>query len=585
MTNHAIASLLRDVAAAYAIKNENKYRFQIIAYQRAADAIEGTTIELIDLVKEDKLEQLPGVGPSLGEHLKELFATGKVKHFDFVMSDIPKSVFPLLQVPSFGPKKSYKLVKEFNLNNPTTVLDDLEKLAKQGKIATLEGFGEKSESDIIRAIGEYRLGKGKTTRMVLPYAVELADKIVEYLKKSKAVVRVEPLGSLRRSVSTIGDIDIAVSTNNPKDVIEHFIAYPYKERVIEKGDISASLLVSSGRQVDLMVQPPESFGSLLQHFTGSKNHNVHLREIAIKKGLSLSEKGIKKAGVTKSYSTEEKFYDAIGLDWIPPEIREDTGEIEASARHQLPSLIELKDIKGDLHIHSSYPIEPSHDMGANTMEEMLEVAKELKYEYLGFSEHNPSVSKHNSEQILSILEKRKDKIEQLKSSNKYVRVINLLEVDISPNGELAINEKALELVDAVLVSVHSVFSQNKKDMTKRIITGLSHPKAKILSHPTGRLLNQRPGYDVDFDTLFDFCEKNNKALEINAWPARLDLPDIIVRDAITHNVKLVIDTDSHASDHMTLMRYGVAVARRGWAEKKDIINTLPYEKFVQWLQS
>ncbi len=596
MTNQSIASLLRDVAAAYTIKNENKFRFQIIAYQRAADAIEGTTTEIRDLIKEGKLEQVPGVGPSIGKYLEELIKTGKVKHFEWVMSDIPKSVFPLLQIPTMGPKKSYRLVKEFKLIHPEKVIDDLEKLGKQGKIASIEGFGERSQSDILRAIGEYRLGKGKTTRMVLPYAFELAAKLVNYLKKSKAVVRAEPLGSLRRMVSTIGDIDIAVATNEPKTVIEHFLSYPYKERVIEKGSTTASILVSSGRQIDLMTQPPKSFGSLLQHFTGSKNHNVHLREFALKKGISLSEYGIKKqmenarlpAGQGKwkmeNFESEETFYKAIGLDWIPPEIREDAGEIELAAKHKLPSLIELGDIRGDLHIHSSFPIEPSHDMGKNSMEEMLEEANRLNYQYLGFSEHNPSTSKHTSAQIVSIMKKRKEKIEQIKSSNKYIRIINLLEVDILPNGNLALNDKALDLVDAILVSIHSVFSLSKKDMTKRILKGLSHPKAKIFSHPTGRLLNQRAGYDIDFDILFDFCKKNNKALEINAWPPRLDLPDIMVRQAVNLDVKMVIDTDSHALEQMILMKYGVAVARRGWAGKKDIINTLPYDEFVAWLR-
>ncbi len=339
-----------------------------------------------------------------------------------------------------------------------------------------------------------------------------------------------------------------------------------------------------------MTQPPQSFGSLLQHFTGSKNHNIRLREYALKQGLSLSEKGIKhhtgkNIGKMMLFDTEEKLYNTLGMDWIPPEIREDTGEVELALAHTLPKLIELADIKGDLHIHSSYAIQPSHDLGNSSMKEMLEKAKSIGYEYLGFSEHNPSVSNHIKDQIYSIMSRRNDYIEQLKSTNKSVRVINLLETDILANGKLAIDEKALAYTDATLVSIHSSFNTNKKDMTKRIINGLSHPKAKILSHPTGRLLNQRPGYELDWDTLFDFCKKNNKALEINASPLRLDLPDTLVHEAIKYGVKMVIDTDSHDQSHMDMMKYGISVARRGWATKDAVLNTLPYDKLITWLRS
>jgi DNA polymerase (family 10) len=300
-----------------------------------------------------------------------------------------------------------------------------------------------------------------------------------------------------RKVSTIGDLDFAVATSDPKKVIEHFVNYPHKERDIEKGDVSASILVSGGRQVDLLIQPKDAFGSLLQHFTGSKNHNVALREYALKKDLSLSEYGIKnlktKDKKLKKYASEEDFYDALGLSWIPPEIRENTGEIELAQENKLPKLLELGDIKGDFHIHSNFPIEPSHDLGQSPMEEMLTVAKNLGYEYLGFSEHNPSTSKHTNEQIYSLLLKRDKFIEKLKSSNKYIRIFKLLETDILPSGELAIDDKALSLLDATIVSIHSVFKMDRDKMTDRVLKGLSHPKAKILAHPTGRLLNENTG--------------------------------------------------------------------------------------------
>ena len=588
MSNQQIAKLLKNVADAYTIKDERKFHFQIVAYQKASDSVYGLNQELQDLYKQDKLTKLPGVGNTIKERLSELFEKGKVAHFEWVFEGIPQSVFVLTDIPSFGPKKAYKLVKEFKLDDPNTVVSELEKAAKQGKIAPLSGFGDKSQSDILRAILEFKQGKGKTTRMILPYAFEVSEKILEYLRRSEFVQKAEALGSLRRRLPTVGDIDLAVASDNPKAVIDYFISYPFLERVIEKGVISSSILVAGGRQVDLLIQPVDSFGSLLQHFTGSKNHNVALRELALKKEMSLSEKGIKiikfKKQETLTYSTEESFYKALGLEWIPPEIREDKGEIELALSHKLPKLIELKDLKGDLHIHSSFSIEPSHDLGKDSMELMLKNAKKLEYEYLGFSEHNPSQAKHTSKKIYELIQKRNENIEHIKSNNKDVRIFKLLEVDILPNGNLAIDSKSLDILDAVIVSIHSVFSMSKVEMTKRVLNALSNKKAKILAHPTGRLLNNRPGYELDWDKIFEFCEKNNKALEINSWPTRLDLTDTLVYDAVKNNVKMVIDSDSHAVDQMEMQKYGIFMARRGWAQKSDILNTLSYNEFSQWLK-
>ena len=587
MSNQEIVKLLRNVAASYAIKDEKKFHFQIIAYQKAADTISNLTEELNDYYQNDRLKDLPGIGNTIKSHLVELFKKGKVSHFEWVLKGIPQSVFVLMDIPSFGPKKSYKLVKEFKLNNPQTVIEDLEKIARKGKIATLEGFGEKSQADILRSISEYKEGKGKTTKMPLPYAFEIAEKILLYLRKFPEIEKAEGLGSLRRRAATVGDIDIAACGKNSRHIIDYFTKYPSTERIIEKGDISASIMVSGGKQIDLLVQPPESFGSLLQHFTGSKNHNIALREFALKKGLSLSEYGIKNiiTGTTDKYSSEDKFYNAIGLQWIPPELRENKGEIEASQKNNLPNLVELSDLKGDLHIHSNYPIEPSHDLGTDDMQTMLNKAKDLNYNYLGFSEHNPSISKHTNQKIYEILKKRDEYINQLQSNTKDVRIIKLLEVDILPNGNLAIDNRSLNLLDGAIVSIHSVFSMHKDEMTKRVISGLSHKKAKILAHPTGRLLNERPGFELDWEKLFEFCKKFNKALEINSWPGRLDLPDNIIKLAVDNNLKMVINSDSHNVEQMSLQKYGVFMARRGWAEKDDILNTLSYNKFSEWLKT
>jgi len=587
VTNAKVSKLLRDVAAAYSIKDEKKYRFQILAYQKAAETLEHSPTEIRELYKEGNLKGLPGIGPSIQSHLEELLQTGKVKHFAEILKGVPESFFPLLDIPSFGPKKAYRLVNEFKLTNSKTVVQDVIKLAKIGKIASLEGFGEKSQADILQTIEEYGKGKTKTARMVLPYANELAKKMIAYLKEHKEVKQAFPLGSLRRKKETVGDIDIAVATNDPAAVLTYFTNYPHTERIIEKGIRTSSILVSSGKQIDLMVESPKGFGSLLQHFTGSKAHNIHLREYALSKGLSLSDYGIKKKGGDKyiQYETEEAFYKAVGLDWIPPEIREDTGEIELAIQKKLPQLIELSDMKGDFHLHSSFPIEPSHDMGLNSMEEMIQKALSLGYKYLGFSEHNPSTSKHTKQQVIELLTKKKKFIEQLNLKyKKSIRIFSLLETDILPNGNLAIDNEALSLLDGTIVSIHSVFSMKKEEMTERVLKGLSHPKAKILAHPTGRLLNERSGYELNWNKIFAFCKENNKALEINAWPLRLDLPDILVREAIKQGVKLFIDTDSHAATQMDMMEYGVSVARRGWATKRDILNAMSYNELDDWFK-
>jgi len=586
MNNHEIAELFKDVAAAFSIKNEKKFYFQIVAYRNAAEAIESLTTQLKDLYKEEKLQTVPGIGATIKSRIEELFKKGSVSHFESVLKGIPKPTFVLMNVPSIGPKRAFKLVTALRLNNPKTVIEDLITKAKNHEIAEIPTFGEKSEEDILRALLEHKQGKGKTTRMVLPYAAEIAEKILEYLQESRSISKAVFLGSLRRMAPTVGDIDIAVATNNPKEAIKHFISYPYKERIIEEGPASASILTSGGKQIDLMVMPIDSFGALLQHQTGSKDHNVHLREYALKKGLSLSEKGIKnlKTNKKEKFGTEEKFYERLGMSWIPAEIREDKGEIELAIQHNLPKLIELSDIKGDLHVHSSFPIEPSHDLGQTDIEEMVKRAKELKYEYIGFSEHNPSVSKHSKDQICSLISRRNERIEQIQSSNKNIRIIKLLEIDILSSGELTIDDKSMELLDGAIVSIHSSFTTDKKEMTKRVLYGLNHPKVKILAHPTGRLINERAGYELDFDQIFDFCKKNNKALEINSWPQRLDLPDVLIKEAIENGIKLVINTDSHAVDQMNLMKYGVAMARRGWCEKSDIINTLKLDDFVLWLR-
>ncbi|OGG01950.1 hypothetical protein A2W14_01450, partial [Candidatus Gottesmanbacteria bacterium RBG_16_37_8] len=577
-TNEEITKLFRQISAAYTIKGVN--RFRIIAYDKAAETIEKSNIDVKDLWEEGRLSELPGIGQTITGHLNELFKTGKIRHFEDVFKDLPKGMLPLLDVAGFGPKKAYKLSLIFNLNNPQTVLDDLLKIAKSGKIAKLEGFGVKSESDIIESLERAKKGQVKEKRMPLPYASASALLVLDYLKKNPQTLEVYPLGSLRRQVSTIGDIDIAVSTEQPENVVQWFIKYPKKSKIIEVGPRGATILLESGQQIDLRVQYPQSFGSMLQYFTGSKSHNIHLREYAIKKGLSLSEYGIKitekisgiklnpenynKKKSIYEYRREKEFYQALDLPWIAPELREDWGEIEAAQKNQLPSLIERSQIKGEVHVHSNFNLNSSHDLGASSVKELLKEAAKMNYQYLGISDHNPSFSNHTEKEIIAIMKGRKAKFEQILLSNKNIRVklFIMLEIDILPDGQLALPDRAFDYIDAAVVSVHSSFTQDKDKMTKRIIKGLSNPKSKILAHPTGRLISKREGYDAHWQEIFDYCRSNNKALEINSYPDRLDLADSLVKRAIENRNKLIINSDSHHKDQLQLIDYGIAVARR-----------------------
>ncbi len=586
MSNLQLAKLLRAVAAALEL-TPGSNRFRIIAYGRAADAIEHAASEVKDLWDNGQLATLPGIGAGIETSLDELFKTGRIKHFEEVLAPFPPAMFELLEVPGIGPKRAFKLTKELTISKAHSAISDLEKAAKKGRIRGLEGMGEESEKDILLGIAEY---KGRARRMLLDVATTIADSIIDWLKKSPYVKQANPLGSLRRQVSTIGDVDISVASDHPKEVIEHFKKYPHKSRVLEAGIHSASLILPNEYQVDLMVQPEAAYGSLLQHFTGSKHHNVLLREFAIKKGYSLSEYGIKnlksQAANPKQFSDEKEFYEYLGLDWIPPELREGEHEIQLAASHQLPKLVEVSEIKGDMQMHSNFDVEPSHDLGQSSIEDMVKTAMKIKYDYIGLTEHNPSTSNHTDTQTVEIIKRKSEKIEQINSSNnnRTPYVFNGLEIDIQPDGKRALPDKTLELLDFACVSIHSSFRQDRKTTTDRVLRALDHPKVKFWAHPTGRLLGEREGVDIDWDRIFDFCQRSDKWLEIDGWPNRLDLPDSLAAQAIKHGIKLIIDTDSHAAGHLPFMRYGVSVARRAGATSADIINTCNLQVMKKLLQ-
>lgn len=573
ISNAKVAKILKNVAAAYTIKKLGNI-FQIRAYENASSSIEHLTTELEDLWQEGKLSEVPGLGSSIQGYLDELFKTGKVKHFEQVQKDIPKVVFELLDITGVGPKTAQKLA-EFGVLN----LEDLKKKIKTGELVN-KGFSSKIAQNII--LGLQHLNQ-RGHRMLLPYAAVAADKVLNYLLKNPLVLQAHPLGSLRRMVATVGDLDFAVSSKQEKEVVDYFCKMPDVVRIVDKGENKATVIFKSGVQGDLLVGQPESFGALLQHFTGSKAHNISLRTLALKKGLSLSEYGIKKQGKLIKTETEEEVYQILGMQTPPPEIRENTGEIEAALENKLPSLVELKDIKGDLHLHSNFPItNPSHGPGVDSIEDIVKKAGELGYEFVGISDHPPGFTSVSKSEITKWVEKRTKFIQHLNQRTKSIRVLNGLEIDILGDGNLSVPDEALQTLDYCIAGIHSGHRNSKQKITERLIKALENPHVDIISHPTNRLLNERESSEADWEVIFKLVAKNNKILEINAYPNRLDLRDDLVRQALSFGVKFIIDTDAHQVSQMDNMRFGVAVAKRGWVTKKDIINCWDWTRFAKW---
>ncbi|MBI3485660.1 DNA polymerase/3'-5' exonuclease PolX [Candidatus Daviesbacteria bacterium] len=577
MNNQEIAKLLRSVATALTLKKASI--FQIRAYETASDAIEHSTSEVRDLWQEKRLDEIPGVGVSLQAHLEELFKTGSVKHFEQLKKDFPKVVFELIDIPGVGPKTALELAKL-----GVKSFEDLKLKINSGELVK-KGFSAKIAEKISLGLKETQ---NRTGRMLLPFADAKAQKIVDYLKKIPGVVAADSLGSLRRQVVTIGDLDFAAASKNPKQTIDQFVKMPEVKRIIDQGENRGTVILDSGLQIDLLVGQPDTYGALLQHFTGSKHHNIKLRSFAEKKNLSLSEYGVKNTKTNKVVPIlkESELYEMLGMQTPPPEIREDNGEIEAALAHKLPSLVELKDIKGDFHLHSNFPmVHPSHGPGANSIEEIIKRAINLRYDYVGISDHPPGFRTTSEKELLSILHKRTKEIEQLKSSyQKSIRVLNGLEIDILSDGTLSVPNEVLANLDYSIAGVHSVHRMEKDKMTKRILKALENPEVDILAHPTGRLLNERDSYDVDWEVIFEFAAKKNKIMEINAFPNRLDLRDDLVRLALKFKAKFIVNTDAHEISQMENMKYGISVARRGWLESKDVVNSWDWKRVLKWFK-
>lgn len=574
-SNKEVITLLKEILAAMEVKSVNPFRVR--AYQNAISILDNLTVSIYDLWENKRLKEIPGIGLGIEAHLNELFSTGVVSEYKSIKEDLPEGMFALIDLRGIGAKRAYKLALAFKLTDRETALDELKGAAEKGKIQVLEGFGEKMEKSILEAIGEQKMTKSSKQRLLLIHAEEIVDRIQKHMEKCKEVVEIEAAGSFRRRNPTIGDLDIPIATNNPEKVIKHFLKFPEIEELLVEGDKKASVILKNEVQVDIRVSTPEAYGSMLQYFTGSKQHNILLRNHALTEGMSLSEYGIKKGDVIKEFSDEENFYKEVGLPYIPPEIRHGNFEIEVALKNKLPELIELKDIRGDLHTHTNF------SDGLNTVEEMVEAAKNLGYEYIGFTDHSPSIQSRGLGTVLKTIRDTRKKIDEINTSQKAVKVLYGYEVNILVDNTLALPEDILKNLDFVVAGIHTALNQDKKTVTKRLLSAIENPYVNIIAHPSGRMLNERDPSDPDWNKIFDAARDRGVILEVNGQPNRLDLPDDLIKSAILWGVKLVINSDAHSIDQLNFMKYGVDNARRGWAEKKDILNTLPYEKFVKQL--
>ncbi len=572
MDNLEIAKILSHIADILEIKNENTFRVR--AYRKAAEAIESLTQNINQLYEENKIESIPGVGKGITEKIDELIKTGKLKYYEGLKKEIPESLLEIMNVSEVGPKTTALLYEKLKIDS----IEKLKNAALKHKISELPGMGEKTEENILKGI---ELLKKAEERMPLNEAMNLADKIIAQLEKIKEIKRISIAGSLRRMRETIGDIDILVASDNPQKVMDRFTSLEFVKEVLSKGDTKSSILTVDNRQVDLRIVAEESFGAALHYFTGSKEHNIKIRELGIRKGLKINEYGIFKKGKKQEKriggEQEKDVFDAVGLPFIPIELREDRGEIEAGLKNQLPKLIEEKDIKGDLHVHSNW------SDGHNTIEEMARAAKSKGYEYVCICDHSKSLVVAHGVKEKDFL-KRIQEIREVDKKIKGIKVLAGSEVDIDSSGNLDYPKELLKELDVVIASIHSGFHQSREKITKRIIKAMGSGSVDIIAHPTGRLLGEREAYEVDLEEVFKVAKKTDTMLEINSYPKRMDLNDINARMAKETGIKLIMNTDSHNITHLDWLKFGIAVARRAWLEKKDIVNTYPLEKFLNNLK-
>ena len=575
MDNKQIARILRETAQLLEIDGAIIGRYR--SYERAAELIDGLAQPVGQLVETpEKLAELPGIGERMVEHLTEIVKTGDYALRKKLLKKYPETILDLLNLQSLGPKKVALLWKNFKAGT----VADVEKLAKEGKLRDLAGFGEKSEQNILKAVEVFKKSAG---RFLISTAEAAAQAIAEHIRKAgKVVESVTPAGSLRRGKETVGDLDLLVTMaeghTKQKDVdvvAKHILTYPGIDQVLAHGENKVSFTLEDGLQVDARLLTKENFGAALLYFTGSKEHNVSLRGRANDMGYTLNEYALATLKGEKRVAgrTEEEIYGKLRLDFIPPELRENTGEIEAAEKHKLPKLIELQDMKGDLQMHTT-----ASD-GKNSIEEMAEAARALGHEYIAITDHSKAVTVANG-----LDEKRMAAhIKKLRSADEKglgIRVLAGSEVDILKDGKLDYSDEILGQLDVVVCSIHSYFNLGRAAMTERILAAIENPHTQIIAHPTGRVLLRRDPFEYEMEKVLEACAKHGVAMECNSYPDRLDLKDVYLRMCKEKGVKVVISTDSHNTSNLSFMRYGVTMARRGWLEKKDVINTLPVEEFL-----
>src|SRR5208337_481805 len=550
--------------------------FRIRSYRRAAEALEGTPEQVSGLLDEPKtLLEIPGIGKGMAANIQELCRAGKLATHQELLEKYRPSMLELLKIQGLGPKTIALLWSAFQVSD----VEGVEKLAREGKLRELPRMSEKSEQKILKAIENYRRITG---RFLLDEADRTAEKLTEHLKHIKGIEKITPAGSLRRGRETVGDLDMlitgpcCVDDEMRSDLIEEILRFPGIQEVLAKGDNKVSFKLRTGMQVDVRMLPPESYGAAMQYFTGSKNHNVTLRQRALKMGYTLNEYGLFRLDNNKRVggATEDDIYGRLKLDTIPPELRESCGEIEAAAEHRLPQLITAADLRGEVHMHT---VETD---GKCTIDEMAEAAKERGYQYIAITDHSKNLAFANG-----LDDKRAvEHIARIRAANDQIEGITIMagvEVDILADGELDLSESVLEQMDVVVASVHSAFNQEPQQMTDRLLRALDDKNVSILGHPTGRLLLRRDAYTFDMDAILKAALKNRIAMELNAYPDRLDLNDVHLRMARDRGVKIVINTDAHHTSHFEKIKYGILQARRAWLTPSDVLNTLPEKEFRQ----
>ena len=574
MTNQEIAKILREIGIYLEMDN---VPFKPRAYEKAAETIDALGEEVKEIYKKGglkALEQIPGVGVSIAETMEQLLKTGRAQHHEQLKKKIPVKLDELAKVEGLGPKTIKTLYQKLKIKD----LKDLKKSAQAGKISRLEGFGAKSEENILKGI-EFLEKFGQ--RIPLGYAMPEVRLIEEKIRRFKFADKVAVCGSIRRRKETIGDIDILAVSKKPREVIDFFVSLPEVARVFARGDTKGAVKLKNGLDADLRVVPEESCGAALNYSTGSKEHNIALRELAIKKGWKLSEYGLFKGKTQIAGKTEEEIYAKFGMDYIEPELREMAGELEAAKNHALPKLIGYNDLQGDLQIQTNWTD------GANSIEEMANAAMEAGLQYIAITDHTKRLAmargldeRRIQKQWQAIDEvNRKLKVKSLK-----FKVLKGTECDILKDGSMDLPDSILAKCDVVGASVHSLFNLPLKEQTERIKRAMANPHVDIIFHPTGRILNKRPPYQVDMEELIRQAKKTGTILEIDAEPSRLDLKDEYIRKCVAAGVKMSIDSDAHAVNQMEVLEYGIAQARRGWAERSDIINTYSLEKMLSFLK-